>query len=148
MRTKTYHSELIKRPGSLDILQSLLQTSQLGFNFALGLLSILDGLGLKSINCLQLPTNIVRGGSEALETALDLVDHSLVLEGLTIGAEVDVERQFGKLLQLASGVIVALLEGLKGGGGLAAEAERGGDLGPVDFECGTALFARVNKNRR
>lgn len=42
-------------------------------------------------------------------------------------------------MDLAAGVVVALLEGLQGGCGLAAEAQGGGDLGPVDLERGAAL---------
>ena len=33
----------------------------------------------------------------------------------------------------AAGVVVALFEGLQGGGGLPFEAKGGGDFGPVEF---------------
>lgn len=33
----------------------------------------------------------------------------------------------------AAGVVIALLEGLEGGGGLAFQTEGGGDFGPVEF---------------
>lgn len=36
-------------------------------------------------------------------------------------------------VEAAAGVVVALLEGLQGGCGLAFEAEGGGDFGPVEF---------------
>lgn len=40
---------------------------------------------------------------------------------------------------LAAGIFIALLEGEEGGGGLALEAEGGGDFGPLDFEGGASL---------
>lgn len=40
---------------------------------------------------------------------------------------------------LAAGVLIAFLEREQGGGGLAFEAEGGGDFGPFDFEGGASL---------
>lgn len=54
--------------------------------------------------------------------------------------EVDGLGLLGKDLNLAARIVVTLLEGLESGGRLAAEAERAGHLGPVDFESGAALF--------
>ncbi len=52
--------------------------------------------------------------------------------------EVDFLRLFRELLDVAAGVLIALLEGLEGGGGLASEAEGLGYLGPIEFEgCAT-----------
>lgn len=138
---KTYHSEILKRTSRLDILQRLLEVLQLGLDLTLGLLSVLHSLGLKGIDSLQLAGNIVGGGLEALEVLLDLVDDGLVLEHTAVVREVDGLRLLGQNLHLAAGVVVALLEGLQRCGGLAAEAERGRDLGPVDLESGTALLA-------
>lgn len=70
---------------------------------------------------------------------LELVDDRLVLQDLAVEREVDLLGSLGEDLHLAAGVIVALLEGLEGGRGLAAEAQRAGDLDPVDLECGAAL---------
>lgn len=53
--------------------------------------------------------------------------------------KVDGGGELGKLLDLAADVVVALLEGLEAGDRLAAKAERGGDLGPVDLESCAAL---------
>lgn len=138
--TNTYHSEVLEGTGSLDVLQGLLQVDQLSLNLALGLLSVLDSLGLEGIDGLQLAVDIVGGGLEVLEVVLDLVDDGLVLEDVPVVGEVNGLRLLGKDLDLAAGVIVALLEGLERSGGLAAEAERGRHLDPVDFESGAALL--------
>jgi hypothetical protein len=46
---------------------------------------------------------------------------------------------------MAADVVVALLEGLEPGDGLAAQAERRGDLGPVDLEsCASLYFSNGN----
>lgn len=55
--------------------------------------------------------------------------------------EVDRLRLLGEHGHFAARIVVALLEGLKGGGGLTLETELGADLGPVDFESGAALLA-------
>lgn len=56
--------------------------------------------------------------------------------------EVDLGRLFLEELELAAGVVVALLEGVERGDRLAAEAERGGDLRPVELESCASLLAR------
>ena len=142
----TYHGEVLEGAGSLNVLQGLLEVDQLGIDLALGLLGVLDGLGLKGIDGLQLAADIVRGGLEALEVVLDLVDDSLVLQDTTVVGEVNGLGLLRQDLDLAAGIVVALLEGLQRGGGLAAEAEGGRNLGPVDLESGTALF-RVRRER-
>ena len=71
---------------------------------------------------------------------LDLVNDGLVLQDAAVVGKVDGLGLLGQDLNLAAGVVVALLEGLQRGGGLAAEAEGGRDLGPVDLKCGAALF--------
>lgn len=71
---------------------------------------------------------------------LDLVDDGLVLEDTAVVGEVDGLGLLGQDLDLAAGIIVALLERLQRGGSLAAEAEGGRNLGPVELECGAALF--------
>jgi hypothetical protein len=63
----------------------------------------------------------------------------LVLEDGSVGGEVDGGGLLRELLDLAAGVLVALLEGLEGGNGLATEAERAGDLGPVKLESCASL---------
>jgi hypothetical protein len=135
----THDSEVLERTSSLDVLKSLLEVNQLRVDLALSLLSVLNSLGLESIDSLELAGNVVRGGLEVLEVVLDLVDDGLVLQHLAVVGEVDRLRLLGEDLDLAAGVVVALLEGLKRGGGLAAEAEGGGHLCPVDLESGAAL---------
>lgn len=71
---------------------------------------------------------------------LDLVNDGLVLEDTAVVGEVDSLGLLGQGLDLAAGIVVTLLERLQRGGGLAAEAEGGRNLGPVDLECGAALF--------
>ena len=53
--------------------------------------------------------------------------------------EVDFFRLGLQEVDAAAGVVIALLEGLEGGCGLAFEAEGGGDFVPVEFEGGGAL---------
>lgn len=136
----TYHREVLERPGSLDVLQSQLQVLQLSLNLALSLLCVLNSLRLKGINGLQLAADVVAGRLEVLKVVLDLVDDGLVLEDFPVVIEVDGLGLLGQNLELAPGFIVALLEGLQRGRCLATEAERGGQLGPVDLECGAALW--------
>lgn len=138
--TNTYHGEVLEGTGGLDVLQGLLQVDELSVDLALGLLGVLDGLGLEGIDGLQLAADIVRSRLEALEVVLDLVNDGLVLEDAAVVGKVDGLGLLGQDLDLAAGVIVALLEGLQRGGGLAAEAEGGRDLDPIDLECGAALF--------
>ena len=141
-KKKTYDGELIKWPGSLDILQSLLQVHQLGLDATLGLLGRLDGLSLKGIDGLELTSNVVGGRLEGLEVVLNLVNDGLVLEGLAVVRKVDGLGLLGQHGYFAAGVIVALLEGLEGCGGLAAKSQGAGDFGPVDFESGATLYGR------
>jgi hypothetical protein len=56
---------------------------------------------------------------------LDLVDDGLVLQDAAVVGEVDGLGLLGQELDLAAGVVVALLEVLERSGGLAAKAERG-----------------------
>lgn len=142
-KKNTYHREFVEWPGSLNVLKGLFQATQLRLNLALSLLSVLDSLSLKGINSLQLTANIISSGLEVLEVGLDLVDNSLILQDLAVVAEVDGLREFRQDLDLATGVIVTLLERLQGSGGLPAEAKGGGDLGPVNLESGAALLKRT-----
>lgn len=139
----TYHSEILKRPSSLNVLKGLVEVNQLSLNLTPGLLSGLNSLSLKGIDSLNLAANIVRSGLEGLERALDLVDDGLVLQDIAVVREVDGLGLLGQNLQLAAGLIVTLLEGLEGGGCLATEAEGAGDLGPVELESGAALCTRM-----
>ena len=136
----TYDSEVLEGTGSLDVLQGLLQVLQLGLNLALSSLGVLNSLGLEGIDGLQLAVDIVGSGLEGLEVVLNLVDDGLVLQDTAVVAEVNGLGLLGQGLDLAAGLVVALLEGVEGGGGLTAEAERGRHLGPVDLGSGAALF--------
>jgi hypothetical protein len=71
---------------------------------------------------------------------LDLVDDGLVLQGLAVVREVDGLGLLGENSNLAAGIVVTLLESLQRRSGLAAKAQRAGDLGPVDFESGATLL--------
>jgi hypothetical protein len=137
--TRTYHSELIKRPGSLNVLESLLEVGQFSLDATLGSLGALDGLSLESLDGLELTVDIVRGGLEGLEVVLDLVDDGLVLQDLAVGGEVDGLRLLGENLDLTAGIVISLLEGLQGRSRLTAKAQRAGHLGPVDLNSGATL---------
>lgn len=59
--------------------------------------------------------------------------------------EVDGGGLLGQKLNLAAGILVALLEGLEGRDSLAAESQRAGDLGPVELEgCASLLGGKEN----
>jgi hypothetical protein len=57
--------------------------------------------------------------------------------------EVDGLGLLGEDGDLAAGVVVALLERLEGGGGVAPEAELLGQLGPVELEGCAALLREM-----
>lgn len=132
--------ELVKRPRVLDVLQRLLQILQLPVDHGLGLLGALDSLGLESLNGLDLPAHIVGLGLEGREALLDFVNDGGVLEDRAVVAEVDGLGLLRENGDLAARVVVALLEGLEGGGGLAFETELGADCGPVELEGCAALW--------
>ena len=141
----TYHGEFVKRPGLLNVLQRGGEVLELEVDGLLGGLGVLDGLDLEGVDGLDLAIDVVGGGLEVLEAALDLVDDGRVLQHGAVGGEVDSRGLIRQLLDLAARVLVALLEGLEGGHGLAAEAQRGGDLGPVELESGASLYGRREK---
>lgn len=135
----TYHGEIIEWPGLLDVLESLLKVAQLLVDNSLGLLCALDGLGLESLDGLDLPVHIVGLGLEGTEAALNLVDDGGVLEDGSVVGEVDGLGLLGQNGDLAARVVVALLESLEGSGSGAFEAELGAQLRPVEFESGATL---------
>jgi hypothetical protein len=139
----TYHSEILKWSRFLNILQCLLQILQLQINTSLRLLSILQGLCLKSLNRLNLSSNIVCRGFERVEMLLDFVDDGLIFEDGTVVREVNFRGLFGELGHSAAGILVALLEGLEGSDSLATETEGAGDFGPVELERCTSLQRKV-----
>lgn len=134
------HSKVLEGTGLLDVLEGSSEILQLKVYGLLGGLGVLDSLDLEGVDGLNLAANVVGGGLEVLEALLDLVDNSLVLEEGAVGGEVDSRGLLGQLLDLAAGVLVALLEGLQGGDGLAAQAEGGGHLGPVELQSRASLF--------
>ena len=85
----TYNSEIVEWPGLLNVLEGLLEIAQLLVNDGLGLLCALDGLGLESLNGLDLPSYIVCLGLECVELLLDVVDDGLVLEDAAVVGEVN-----------------------------------------------------------
>lgn len=135
----THHSEVLERPGGLDVLEGLLQVLQLSVDLGLGLLSALDGLSLVGLDGLDLAANVVLLDLEAVELLLNVVDDGGVLENGAVVGEVDLLGLLGQELDLAARVVVALLEGLQGLGGGATEAEFGAQVGPVDLRGGAAL---------
>lgn len=144
----TYHSELLEAAGLLNVLQSLLEVLELQVNLLLGSLGVLDGLSLKGVNGLELAADVVGGGLEGLEALLNLVDDSLVLELRAVDGKVDGRGQLRELLHLAPDVVVARLEGLQRGDGLAAQAEGGLDLCPVELQgCGALQHREEKKNQ-
>lgn len=135
----THHSQVVKWPGILDVLQSLLEVAQLLVDNALSLLGALHSLSLESLNGLDLPADVVGLGLEGAKLLLDVVDDGLVLEDAAVVREVDGRGLLLEDGQFTARIIVALLEGLKGGGGLAFETKLGAELGPVELEGGAAL---------
>lgn len=134
----TYNGEVSEWPGILDVLQGLLEIAQLLVDNSLGLLCALDGLGLESLNGLDLPSYIVCLRLESVELLLDVVDNGLVLEDAAVMVEVDGLGLLGEDGDFATRIVVALLEGLEGSSGLTLEAELGAQLGPVELEgCAT-----------
>jgi len=107
----TYHSEILERPGLLDVLQSLVQVLQFLINHTLRLLSTLNSLGLESLNGLHLPFNIIGCWLECLELFLDIVYDSAVLEDAAVVLEVDCLGVFRELLDLPARVVVAFFKG-------------------------------------
>lgn len=136
----TYNSEVLERPGSLNVLERLLEVLEGHVDLVLGSFGVLDGLNLEGVDGLELARDVVGGGLEGGEALLDLVDDGLVLEDGAVVGKVDLGRLLGQLLNLAPHVVVALLESLERGGRLATETQGRGDLGPVDLESCASLF--------
>jgi len=133
------NGEVSEWPGILDVLQGLLEIAQLLVDNSLSLLCALDGLGLESLNGLDLPSYIVCLRLESVELLLDVVDNGLVLEDAAVVVEVDGLGLLGEDGDFATRIVVALLEGLEGSSGLTLEAELGAQLGPVELEgCATS----------
>lgn len=135
------NGKLVEWPGLLDVLERGSEVLELQVDGLLGGLCVLDGLDLEGLDGLDLAGDVVGGGLEGLEALLDLVDDGLVLEDGAVVGEVDGGGLLRELLDLAAGVLVALLEGLQGGDGLAAEAQGLGDLDPVELESCASLFS-------
>jgi hypothetical protein len=105
----THHCELIERPSILDVLERLLQILQLLIHNALGLLSALQSLGLKRINCLDLPCHIDSLGLEVVESPLNLVNDGGVLQNAAIVGEVDGLGLLAEYDDFSARIIIALL---------------------------------------
>lgn len=86
-----------------------------------------------------MPLHIVRLRLVGAEALLDLVDDGGVLEDGAVVGEVNGLRLLGENGDLPARVVVALLEGLEGGGSAAFQTELRADLGPVELEGGAAL---------
>jgi hypothetical protein len=142
----TYHSQLVEGSCGLDVLEGGGEVLELEVDLLLGGLGILDGLNLEGVDGLELPLDVVGDGLEVLEALLDLGDDGLVLQDTAVVREVDLGGQLRQGLDLAAGVLVALLEGLQRGDGLAAQAEGGRDLGPVELEGGASLWVEERRN--
>lgn len=134
------NGKLLEWSGLLNVLEGGSKILQLQIHGLLGGLGVLDGLDLEGVNGLDLAADIVGGGLESLEALLDLVNDGLVLQDGAVLGEVDGGGLLGQLLDLAAGILVALLESLEGGDGLAAEAQGRGDLDPVELESCASLF--------
>ena len=78
-------------------------------------------------------------GLEGAKLLLDGVDDGLVLEDAAVVLEVDRLRLLREDRHFAARIVVALLEGLQGGGRVAFEAQLRAELGPVELEGGAAL---------
>jgi hypothetical protein len=135
----THHSEVLERPGSLDVLQRRLEVLELSIDLDLGLLGALNSLGLVGLDGLDLAVDVVLLDLEGVELLLNVVDDSGVLQDGAVVGEVDLLGLLGEDLDLAARIVVALLEGLQGLGGGSTEAEFGAQVGPVDLRGGAAL---------
>lgn len=140
----THDGQVLEWSGLLNVLQCLLQVLELNIDVGLGLLGSLDGLGLESLNGLDLAVDVVLLGLEGAELLLNVVDDGLVLEDTAVVGEVNGLLLLLELGELAAGVVVALLEGDKRVGGLALEGELLGELGPVELEGCVALKKGVS----
>lgn len=140
------HREVLKRPRRLNVGERLLQVLELQADLLARGLGVADGLDLEGLDGLDLAAHIVRGGLERREALLDLVDDGLVLEEAAVLRKVDGRGELLEQLDLAAGVLVARLEGLETGHRLAAQAERGGDLDPVELERRASLWTRKRQN--
>lgn len=87
-----------------------------------------------------MPADIVALDLEVLHCVLDLVDDGPVVEDATVVGKVHSLCLLGQNLHLTARIVVSLLEGVEGVGSVAAETERAGDLGPVDFRGYVALL--------
>lgn len=119
----TYHSELVERPGGLNVLQSLLQLRNFLIYDALGLLRILHGRGLKFTDGFEGLVDVVGLWRELLVRLFNLCNDVLVLQDASVVREVDLLRCILKRGDLAARIFVALLEGLELGGSRALETE-------------------------
>lgn len=128
---QTHNSQLLKRPRLLDILQRNIQALQLVVYIRLRLLRAFDGLRLKGLDGLDLPSHVVRHRLEALHVTLDFVHDGPVRQHGAVLREVDRLRRRAEQRQFAARVVVALFEGEQRGCRLPFEAERGADFGPV-----------------
>lgn len=141
----TYNGEVLEGSGLLDVLEGSGEVLELEVDGLLGGLGVLDSLGLEGVNGLDLSADVVGGGLESVESLLDLVDDGLVLQEGSVGGEVNRRGLLGEHLDLAAGILVALLEGLQGSDGLATEAQRGGHLGPVELESCASLLGETER---
>jgi len=140
----TYHSQILKRPSSLNILQRRIQILQLGIDLALRLLRALHSLRLERLNRLDLAADIVLLRLEAIDLLLDVGDDVLVFEDAAVLREVDALGLVGEDLDPALRVVVALLEVGEGVGRAASETQFGSEVGPVDLHGGGALLLGVS----
>jgi hypothetical protein len=74
---------------------------------------------------------------------LDLINNSCVLQDRSVVCEVDLLGLFGKELNAATGILIALLESLKRGGSLATESKALGDLCPVELKSCASLSRKI-----
>ena len=77
-------------------------------------LSLTYGLGLESLNSLDVCANIVSDGLEVFEKLLSLINDSLVLQDGTVVSEVDGCRLSSECALNTLGIHVPLAEGLEG----------------------------------
>lgn len=132
-------SELLEAPGLLNVRKGSVQVLELNLHTGLGGLGVLDGLGLELVDGLELLGDVLLDGLEGLEAGLNLVDDGLVLQDGAVVGEVNLGGLLLEEGEAAASILVALLEGLEGGGGRALKAEGGGDFGPFDLERSASL---------
>lgn len=125
--------KVLEGTSTLDVVKSLLERTELLTDLRLCRLGVLEGLGLESLNGLDLLRSIVGGGLEGLEGALDFVQNVLVLQNVLVVSEVHVNGLRLKGVKLELGVLVTATERSQRTRSGTGKAQSGDNLAPVEL---------------